>query len=464
MEKIRAAIRQRFRSAGRLLLALRDQPKAIGVFYLVLITIAEAITTMVDAYIGMFLHSIVLVILLIHGSLVHRGTLRRFLILLTLAPLIRMLSLSLPLAKLGLPIIYWYMVIGALLFIAAFIAGRVTDLKGRRIGWSWKNWPVQLVMGLSGFVLGYIEFNILNPGPLAAYITWADILIASFILLVFTGVLEEYIFRGLMQSATMQLMGGVGLIYIAVLFSILHLGYHSITDLVFVLLVGLFFGWWVWRTQSLLGASLSHGIANISLYVLFPLVLSSGSLPVSSSPPATPTPAAVSALASDATALANAGLPPADTLVDNEDPGFVYAGKDLWLDVTDGYRGGFRWFYAAQSAPEVVGSWIPEIHGCGQFLVEVFIPPGDGLTEAAQYLIHSRQGNAEVKISQAAFRGKWAPLGMFEFSADAPANLQLSNWTGEDLKLFRWVGFDAARWTLIQECRTAPGNGNTAPP
>jgi membrane protease YdiL (CAAX protease family) len=322
----------------------------IGLVYLFLITGAEAITTLVDPQLGMLLHSLILMLLLVHGSLVHRELFRRFLIHLSIAPLIRILSLSLPLQKLNLPVIYWYMIIGVLLFVAAIIAGRMTNMGGNRIGWSWRSWPIQVLAGLSGFGLGYMEFLILKPGPLASSVTWIDILTAAFILLVFTGVLEEYIFRGLMQSAAMQIMGRFGLVYIAVLFAILHLGYHSLIDLLFVLMVGLIFGWWVWKTNSLLGASLSHGIANISLYIIFPLLISAGTLPVASTQiPATQTMAPIPGTISrtDATETADAALLPSIFLVDNENPGFVHTGTNLWLDVTDGYDGSFRWTYAA---------------------------------------------------------------------------------------------------------------------
>jgi membrane protease YdiL (CAAX protease family) len=432
----------------------------VGLVYLCLIFIAEAITTMVEPWIGMVLHGVVLLLVLIHGSSVQRGILRRFLILLSLAPLIRMLSLSLPLARLGLPIIYWYMVIGALLFIAAFVAGRITDLHGQRIGWSWRTWPLQLIMGLTGFGLGYVEYRILNPGPLAAYVTWVDYVVAGFILLVFTGVLEEYIFRGLMQSASMQLMGRGGLVYIAVLFAVLHLGYHSFIDLLFVLSVGLYFGWWVWKTHSLIGASIAHGVANIALYVIFPVLLSSGSLPVASSAAqATGTAPAVTLAAGEilATATASAGLPPADVLVDNESAGFVFAGAKFWLDVTHGYGGNFRWTYASQYYPDVVGTWIPNLHGCGWYRVEAFIPQGDGLTESARYTIHSWRGTTEAVVNQSVRSGAWVGLGTFEFESGMPANIQLPNQTGEDPKLLRWVAYDAMRWILARACSSAAG-------
>jgi membrane protease YdiL (CAAX protease family) len=338
------------------------------------------------------------------------------------------------------------MVIGMLLFLAAFIAGRVTELRGNRIGWSWRSWPLQLAVSLVGFGLGYIEYLILKPGPLAAYQTWEDVIIAGLILLIFTGVLEEYIFRGLMQSASMQMMGRFGLIYVAVLFAVLHLGYHSFTDLVFVLMVGLSFGWWVWKTHSLLGASLAHGIANISLYVFFPMLISAGSLPVASASNAAPAPSVVSAQTTGTI------IPPSGIIVDNDDPGFVFVGNNLWLDATDGYRGSFRWTYAAQSEPDVVVTWVPAFPGCGRYRVEAFIPPGVGLTEAARYSIRHSQGTASVVINQAAGAGKWIPLGTYEFTPGIPANVQLSNGTAEDPKLLRWVAFDAIRWIYQGGC------------
>jgi len=427
------------------------QDLTIGLLYLALISAAEAITTLWEPQLGMILHALVMVGLLLHGSLIHRGILRRFLILLSIAPLIRILSLSLPLQKIGLPMVYWYMVIGLLLFLSAYLASRVTDIRGNRIGWSWRTWPIQLMVGLIGFGLGYIEFLILQPGPLAAYVTWVDIITAAFILMVFTGVLEEYIFRGLMQSATMQMMGKFGLVYVALLFAVLHLGYHSLLDVIFVGLVGLFFGWWAWKTHSLLGVSLAHGIANISLYVIFPIVVSAGSLPVASpdtaaSANATPLPL------SEPTQTTSLIPPQGDIVLDDEDPGFVFIGTALWRDTTGGFHGGFRWTYASLAIPNVVATWVPPLTGCGRYRVEAFIPPGAGLTQSASYLINHRAGTDSAFVNQASAEGTWAVLGVFEFEPGSPASIQLSNGTGDDPKLLRWIGFDGMRWIFQGGC------------
>jgi membrane protease YdiL (CAAX protease family) len=428
---------------------------AIALFYLLLITLAELTTTYVDPQSGVIFHSAIMVGLLFHGSVIYQGPLRRFLILLSLAPLIRILSLSIPLSTLGLPVIYWYLVIGSLLAVAAFIAGSFTKMSRSRIGWSGRRWPLQLLIGSIGIGLGLVEYWILHPGPLAATMDFWDILISIFILLVFTGVLEEFIFRGLLQSVSMQLLGRFGLVYIAVLFSVLHMGYHSVEDLIFVLGVGLLFGWIVWKTHSLLGASLAHGIANVCLYIFFPFFIGGSTVQTPSVKAVMPVQEATPVISQreiNATVTAQVLLPPSDRMLDNGEAGFLFTGTNIWQDSTGGWNGSFLWAYAAQSVPDVVVTWLPAFQGCGRYRVEAFIPAGAGLTDAARYRIIHRSRTETVSISQSAYNGTWAPLGNFEFEVGGSSYIQLSNLTGEDPKLMRWVGFDAVRWILTDSC------------
>jgi uncharacterized protein len=54
---------------------------------------------------------------------------------------------------------------------------------------------------------------------------------------------------------------------------VLHLGYHSALDMAFVFGVGLFFGFVVDRTQSILSVTLSHGLTNIMLFLVVPFLV-----------------------------------------------------------------------------------------------------------------------------------------------------------------------------------------------
>src|SRR5437870_4019837 len=88
------------------------------VLYLLALAVAEALTTLALEPIGLVLHGILLVGLTIHAALDTQPTQQRLLLTLTLAPLIRLLSLSLPLVN--FPQVYWYLIVGGPLFLAAF--------------------------------------------------------------------------------------------------------------------------------------------------------------------------------------------------------------------------------------------------------------------------------------------------------------------------------------------------------
>ena len=75
----------------------------------------------------------------------------------------------------------------------------------------------------------------------------------------------------MLQRTAIAVLGSWwGIIYISLLFAVLHMGFLSLIDLAFVFLVALFFGWVVKKTGSLFGVTLAHGITNILLYLVVP--------------------------------------------------------------------------------------------------------------------------------------------------------------------------------------------------
>ena len=106
--------------------------------------------------------------------------------------------------------------------------------------------------------------------PMVAEFTWQAVWWPALIFLVCTGFVEELIFRGVLQRSAVALWGWRGIIYVSLLFAILHIGFLSWIDVVFVFAVAVFFAWVVKRTGSLLGVTLSHGITNIVLYLVAP--------------------------------------------------------------------------------------------------------------------------------------------------------------------------------------------------
>ena len=240
----------------------------IALGYLALITLAELVTTFVSPRAGLILHGALLIILLVHSALTAGDPYHRLLLGLVLAPLTRMLSLCLPLVD--FPQLYWYLIISIPLGVATLLTARLLGFSRQQLGLTLRRLPLQLLVALTGITFGMVEYRILRPDALIDDLTWRNFLVSGVILMVCTGFAEEVIFRGIIQRASIQALGRFGLLYGAILFAVLHIGYASALDVVFVFIVALLFGWITEATGSLAGVSVAHGITNIVLFLIMP--------------------------------------------------------------------------------------------------------------------------------------------------------------------------------------------------
>ena len=238
--------------------------------YLLAITAAELVTALVNPIGGIAFHGVILFALLPHSAIASPHPNYKLYLSLSLAPMIRILSLSMPLA--GIPQIYWYPIISIPLLVAILIV--ITRLNYRRweVGLTLHKLPLQLLIGLTGVIFGFIEYQILNPQPLIDAFSGVRVLLFALIFIVTTGFVEELTFRGVMQRSSFESMGTFGLLYISAVFAVLHISYLSAIDVLFVFAIGLFFAFVVKKTGSLLGASLSHGLTNVFLYLIIPFL------------------------------------------------------------------------------------------------------------------------------------------------------------------------------------------------
>ena len=163
-----------------------------------------------------------------------------------------------------------YLIIYPPLFLAAWVAMHRLNFTTIKTGLTLQKLPVQLLVGLSGIIFGIGEYLILRPEPMISEPTIARVLLAALVLGAGTGFVEEFVFRGVIQRASMETLGVWGLVYVALLFAILHMIHNSLLDIVFVFGVALFFGWVVKKTGSLLGVTIAHGITNIILFLIIP--------------------------------------------------------------------------------------------------------------------------------------------------------------------------------------------------
>ena len=251
-------------------LRLPPLPIVLLSLYVIAVSAAELATAFTDARWGLSMHITILAALLAHASLASAQSSQRLFLALALAPLIRILSLTMPLEDVDL--VYWYAIVGAPLMLTAAVVAANLRLSLQDVGLTLRALPLQGLIALSGLGFGVAEYFILRPQPLVDELSLRSAALPALILLVGTGFNEEFVFRGVMQSASRQALGKLSILYVAVVFAVLHLGYKSISDVAFVFVVGLLFGWLVARTRSLLGVTLAHGVTNITLYLVVPFL------------------------------------------------------------------------------------------------------------------------------------------------------------------------------------------------
>lgn len=204
----------------------------------------------------------------------------KLLIALMLAPMIRILSLVMPLYHFRL--LYWFMIISIPIFITYGLYMWRLKLPFNQYGVRLPErkylWLEVLIVGIAPF-FGIAEYFMLKPTLIIQSIDASSIITALLIILIGTGIMEELVFRGLLQNLSIDILGlKRGVVYIACLFAALHIGNVIITNPLSVLdlalsgSVGALYGVVILKTKSVIGISLSHMVINGFLFIVCPLI------------------------------------------------------------------------------------------------------------------------------------------------------------------------------------------------
>ena len=235
--------------------------------YLCLLLIAEYAVAH-DLKTGMVIHGCILFALLLHGAITENTIISNMYTSLSLAPLIRILSLCIPLMH--FENILWFVIVSIPLFIAIFACIHILHIDGKSVGLITPGSTMLHLEGaiiISAIPLGWLEYQLLKPAMMVDVGTsWV---VPVIIFLVCTGFLEELLFRGLLQHTFTEAMGARGIFIVSVVFGILHLG-NSWHDCLFAGMVGVMFALVVRKTGSIYGVTISHGLINIVLFLVMP--------------------------------------------------------------------------------------------------------------------------------------------------------------------------------------------------
>lgn len=252
----------------------------VALLYLLGIIAAETLLSFLESPLGIMCYAIVLIALIIHSLRVTERRSRRFLLSLALVPLYKVMAFFSAGVTLVLPTddeLTFLALAYSLLLTAAVVIMRITRLGAREVGLALGKPLSQLLVGLTGIIFGLALYYMIKPQPLIPELDWGKLIIPVFIVLLAAGA-EELTYRGILQRTSMEAFGQWGLLYVSMLFAVVHFervsGMNlSIASIPFILAVALFYSWAVKKTGSLFGVTLSHVITNIILLVIAPLVL-----------------------------------------------------------------------------------------------------------------------------------------------------------------------------------------------
>jgi len=125
--------------------------------------------------------------------------------------------------------------------------------------------------------LGVAEYFIIRPAPASPAFQFSYLLRDLAYMVIFVGIGEELLFRGLIQRELTKTFGWKwGLISASLLFMVMHLSWRSMPELGFTFLGGLLLGYIYYRTKSLIAPIVIHGVGNVVLVSVMPYLFLSG--------------------------------------------------------------------------------------------------------------------------------------------------------------------------------------------
>jgi len=192
---------------------------------------------------------------------------------LILLPVLRLVNLSMP-AFYDVTL-YSFVFIYGLLTIPVTIAITHQGFTREQLGITFKRmWiyiPLSIIMGL---LLGVGEYLIIETNYLIPDISIPNLLILTLVMVFLVGLIEEIIFRSILQNRLEVFLGSRGgLIITSILFGLMHSGYGNMAEIFYTFFVGFIIGFMFYRTRSLPLVTMIHGFINVFLFGVIPHLL-----------------------------------------------------------------------------------------------------------------------------------------------------------------------------------------------
>jgi uncharacterized protein len=242
-------------------------PRAIAVGIAVpLIVAAEALAASTEPVAAAAVDGLALVLLL--GVYVWSTGDGRVYAALALVPLLRLSSLALAVQD---PVGF-FLLTGVPVLAAVVLAAVALDMPGvLRLGEIRR--ASQWHVALAALFAAEVATPLLDLPPLIVDPALPEVVLTAVVVFVFAGVLEELLFRGVLQGAMAPRLGATSIVAADLLFAATYLGSVSTAYAVVMAAFGLACGFWVRYTGSVAGAAVAHGLFAAGLLVIWPVVL-----------------------------------------------------------------------------------------------------------------------------------------------------------------------------------------------
>jgi len=126
---------------------------------------------------------------------------------------------------------------------------------------------------LIGVGLGLVEYAILGNNPLIPNASVTELIRLSIVIIFFVALVEELLFRVLLQPQFIERSGAVvGILITSVLFGALHAIYGNVYELLFTIGAGVVFGVAFYKTKNLPFVVTMHAVDDILLYGVLPFL------------------------------------------------------------------------------------------------------------------------------------------------------------------------------------------------
>lgn len=133
----------------------------------------------------------------------------------------------------------------------------------------WYYFPVSIFIG---FILGVGESSIMKVTPFIPDLSGLNLL-KLIIVMLFVGIIEEIIFRSILQTKLEEIFGKLsGLILASLIFGFMNSGYGTLYEVFYAFSVGLLIGYIFQKTKSLAFIALVHSFIGIFSVGVIPIV------------------------------------------------------------------------------------------------------------------------------------------------------------------------------------------------